>query len=357
MKRIFVTLILLFFIVSNTETAFAVEQENGVGQLYDCARKLHQAGAAYNIDHDLEFLTNDLFYILDGRAPELYIFTPYYAGKADLSAFIKKAVKAELDKTAQQVKDQSFLPYFTPCCQGSMSYNIGIPFVPEDPSQQKGYFYLTITDSSPGIYDEVYWVREENKMHVRRHEEPIIKGPPHDARNNGIVRFLPGSMQAMPDFTNYKPKQTENGITITSVTRQIDKGVEYHPLAIDEKLWDKKAQANFSTDGRNILLSYIRYGLHALPLIHKVGQNSDCWGHAGCDYTYNAEGVAREQKIHDEAINSCKVLADDLRVDIFSSIKPFSGDFPPDSGWSINPKYDRRSVLCLSSGLALPRRF
>lgn len=287
-----------------------VLKENEFSQLYDCTQKLHQVTKNPNIDYDLEFLAKDLFYILDRRTPEAYIFTPYYAGKADLSLFVTKAVKAELDKNAQQVKDQSFP--FTPCCQDGITYNIAIPYMPDEPLQEKGYFYLNITDSSPGMYDEVYWVREEKKMHIKRHGEPFMKTTTqHDARNTGIVRFLPGPMQTMPDFTNYKPKETKNGVTITSVTGQINKGVEYHPLVIEEKLWDKKAQGNFSADARNMLIAQIRDALPRLSPIHKIGQQSDCWGHAGCDYTYTAEEVAREQKSHDEAINSCRVVAED----------------------------------------------
>ena len=304
MKKLFTLLTILFLLSPNSSIAETANgQAHEFSQLYDCTRKLQKIGTASNIDHDLEFLAPDLFYILDSHAPELYLFTPDFAGKADLSVNIKAEIKETLD--ANQF--HSFP--FTPCCQGGFSYNIRIPHLS---LPQKGYYYIRINDPAPAMYDEVYWNGDEHKMHVKRHNEPYIKMGPHYAHSFGIPRFLPGKPQAMPDFTNYKPKEAENGITVTSVPGQEDKGIKYHPLTVENKLWDKTAQNNFSSEAKELLLADIRHRLSHLPKEHKVGQRSDCWGHAGCDYTYDKSYVAEEHTNLIDAVNTCKAVSDEL---------------------------------------------
>jgi hypothetical protein len=312
MKKIFAPLVILIFLTANSIAAQAGEQARDFTQLYGCIQKLQQAGASSKPDSDLAFLKNDLFYILEKRTSALYLFTPYFAGNADLAHNIAEEIKRTLD--ANKIDSNPFP--FTPCCQEGFSYNIRIPYSPEDLSEQKGYFYLTINDATPIMYDEVYWDKGAHKMRVVRHDTPFMKVGPHNVSVVGLSRFLAGAPQKMPDFTNYKPEQVENGITITSVSGQIDKGVEYQPLDVEDRLWDSNAQNNFTAEARDLLVSIIQYGLRNLPQGHKIGQKSDCWGHAGCDYTYSEEEVAQEQKTRMEAINSCKNAMDELHLEV-----------------------------------------
>ncbi len=200
---------------------------------------------------------------------------------------------------------------FTACCQGGFSYSIRIPYSPDDSSAPKGYFYMMISDPTPVMYDEVYY-GGDHQMHVKRHDTPLMKVGPYNARGVDMPRFLPGAAQAMPDFTDYKPKQVDNFWTSADAPK---KGIEYHPLVVEEKLWDRHAQNNFSPEAKALLLSDIRQRLRALLKGHKVGQQSDCWGHAGCDWTYSEKQVAGEQKLRSDALNACKPVMDEFHLD------------------------------------------
>ena len=243
--------------------------------LYECARALHRSNFGLN----LEFLKDDLFYFLDPRTPELYVFTPHFAGKADLARNIQLEIKRTLD--AQKVTEFGFP--FTPCCQSGFTYHVRLPY-------SQGYFYLTINDPTPVMYDDTYF-GADRKMHAVRHATPIMEVGPHDARILGTPRVL------------------------------ADKGVEYLPLSVEGKLWDKQARDNFSAEARDLLVSQIRDGLRTpLGPDHKVGQHSDCWGHAGCDYTYTEEQVAQERqariKTQRDIARSCKAVAGEFHLDL-----------------------------------------
>jgi hypothetical protein len=297
-KKLFLTVTVILIFYSNTCGAQTSKEKYEFSRLYDCIRKLHHANPAYNIDYDLEFLDTDLFYILDRQTPELYLFTPYFAGKADLSHNIKIAIKAELD--AHKISSHPFP--FAPCCQDGFSYNVRIPYFSDDPLKPKGYFYMMITDPTPVIYDEVYF-GDDHKMHVKRHGVPIMKVGPHNARGGGFPRFLPGAPQTMPDFTNYKPKQLENYWTRGEMGK--NNGVEYYPLDIEEKLWDKNAQDNFSPEAKKLLIADMALRIKTMPEL-KVGQRSSCWGHAGCDYTISKEEADANNKRCSDALDACK---------------------------------------------------
>jgi hypothetical protein len=136
---------------------------------------------------------------------------------------------------------------------------------------------MTIDDPTPVMYDETYFDKGDRKMHAVRHEEPFMKVGPHSARISGVPQ-----------------RATEA------------RSAEYSPLSVEGKLWDKKARDGFSAEAKELLLSKIRDGLHASqPPEHRVGQKSDCWGHAGCDYVYTAEEVGRE---HEARIKTGKDL-------------------------------------------------
>jgi hypothetical protein len=93
--------------------ASAPSERAEFSRLYDCARALHRAGRS----PDLGFLENDLFYVLDARTPELYLFTPDFAGKSDLARNIRSEVEKVLD--ANKLGSDPFP--FTPCCQQGFS--------------------------------------------------------------------------------------------------------------------------------------------------------------------------------------------------------------------------------------------
>jgi hypothetical protein len=279
-------------------------------RLYDCSRKSHEANPAYNADYDLEFLDTDLFYILDRHTPELYLFTPHFAGKVDLPHYMKIAIKAQLD--AHKISSSPFP--FTPCCQGGLSYHFRIPYFSDDPLKPKGYFYMTINDPTPLIYDEAYF-GDDHKMHVKRHDVPIIKVVSFNASVENIPRFLPGVPQSMPDFTDYKPKQVDN--FWTSTDWQKDKGVEYDPLDVEGKLWDKNAQHNFLPEAKRLLLADVALRIRTMPPELKEGDRSSCWGHLGCNYTISKEMAADSHKKRSDALDSCKAAADEFHLDIF----------------------------------------
>jgi hypothetical protein len=159
-------------------------------------------------------------------------------------------VKAALNEEEFSAEPKPGQP-FKPCCQSSLNYNIRIPYFSDDPSKPKGYFYITISDQSPGMYDEVYWDRADHKTKVIRHDKPFTKVA-HHAMIIAAPHYLPGAPQTMPDFTDSKQPP---------IAGQENKKVEYFPLAIEGKLWDKNATTTFSGEAEDKLLSNIRYGL------------------------------------------------------------------------------------------------
>ncbi|MGZ3745637.1 MAG: hypothetical protein ACXVBQ_17360, partial [Pseudobdellovibrionaceae bacterium] len=114
----------------------------------------------------LEFIADDLFYILDRHSPALYLFTPYFAGMADLS----------IDKEEQPIVSFS----------NNITYNLRIPYFPDNSEERKGYYYMTVTDSVQMIYEQLYY--QNGQRRVKRLDPPQIIGP-HDARSFGLVRF------------------------------------------------------------------------------------------------------------------------------------------------------------------------
>lgn len=280
-------------------------------QLYDCSKKLTSISAG-SIDYDLQFLEKDLLFILDRKNRELYIFTPYFAGKTDL----------EHDKSGKKINDDDAqIAANTISVTGSHEYNIRIPYLPDH--GERGFYYTTVNDSTSTIYNEIHYV---NGKPVATHfDPPKLEGWPsdpnikHDARANFLNRFIPGDAQLMPDFRNYKPKLETNGITVTSVTGQKDSGVEYHSLDIEDRLWDKKAP-QYSPAAINLLLANIETRIHNLPPEPKVGDSSGCPG-AGCDWQYTKEMVTAEHNMRMDVLNTCRSVADMYHLDIFSSAK------------------------------------
>jgi len=316
MKKICISLIIwVLLLVPNSAAAATDDRVRAFNQLYDCIHKLRQANPTFAMStiNDVGLLRNDLLYISDRHTPALYLYTPYFAGNADLSHIIEIEIKRTLD--AQKLSSNPFP--FTPCCQSGFSYHIRIPYFPNDNTQANGYFYLPITDSTARMYDEVYW-GADHKMHAIRHDKPYMEVGPADARINNIIHFRAGSPQKIPDFTGDKPEPANDRTITTSPDNHPNKGVEYNPLDVEEKLWDKNAQNNFSAEAKGILLTNIEDGLRTLPLPHKVGQRADCWGHAGCDYTFSEEEVAKEQSERAEVMNSCKYAESEFHLDIFT---------------------------------------
>jgi hypothetical protein len=288
--------------------------ERAFGRLYDCVWKAQQTDAfgllGYTPDYDLVVLEPELFYVLDARTPELYLFTPYFAGGANLQEIMKLRLKAELD--AHPLEPEHFP--VTLCC-GNLDYDVRVPYLPDDPSKPRGYYYLQFSDGTPMVRDELYY-GGDHRMHVRRLDESSVSSRPHEVRRFGLARFLPGEPQAKPDFKRHAPPRRPNSVTVLSVTGQKDDGVEYQPSSEERKLWDRTAKGNFSEAAERVLVSVLHRTLSSLPPIHQVGQKSDCWGHLGCDYVYDGETVAGEHEAREAAIRSCKA-ADEFQLGLF----------------------------------------
>jgi hypothetical protein len=240
--------------------------QEGFRRLYDCARKTnytyYEASFPFvpNRDYELRLLEPDFFYLLDARAPELYLYTPRSSIKADLPRIIKR--------------------------NGTSDYGVRVPYLSGETSKPKGYYYLQLRDGRGNV------------------------------SLAGIDRFLPGAPQSTPDFTNYTPPQQPNGVTLMSVTGQKDSGVEYYPSADEAHLWERSAGGHFSEDAERALVSLLHFMLSNLSPPHEVGQRSDCWGHLGCDYTYDEARVAAERRARSEALRSCK-SADESHLGLF----------------------------------------
>ncbi len=282
---------MLLFLVHNSLAA-VTDQEREMGQLYDCARKLNRVHPLSNSGHNVEFLADDLFYILETSAPVLYVYTPVFAGKSDLAQAKEKEKLPEWDGKFPYTL-QNF---------NSVRYDMRIPYLPADPGKTPGYYYVNIVDSIQIIHDESYY--EAGKMKIRRLNPPKIIGS-HNLHSSGLARFLPGKPKGMPDFTDWHPKRMENRVTITSVSGQADQGVRYTPLDVERKIWKKSLHGNFSPEAKKILIVVLSFALHHLPPEHKVGEGSGCEGHMGCDWTWNEEMVAQEHIARQDARDTC----------------------------------------------------
>lgn len=273
--------------------------------LYNCISKLESIGAKVPQGYELGILKQDLLYILDEDAPELYVYTPSYVGASQLSHDLKQAIRTKLEQ-----KPITANPFpFTPCCQHGVAVNIRIPYKQRGGKTPEGYFYMNLEDPTPMTYDEVYY-GADHKMHVKRHDQPMrldMTNTPHSMRVFGLVRYLKGAPQETPDFSNYKPKTAANAITVLSVEGQPKSGVTYNALETEQQIL-ASGTPHVSRKAVGLLHQMIAYGLQHLLPIHRVGQRADCWGHLGCDYTYTQEEVAAETKAQQEANNACSEL-------------------------------------------------
>jgi hypothetical protein len=300
-------LLVLALMPLGIKPARAEDLKHEYEQLYECSKKLYLISPVYNIDDDLKFLEPEMLYILDRKHRALYLYTPYFAGKTDL----------ERDNAGVKINDDdAHVPSGTLSTTGSHAFNIRIPYLPDDSAKISGYYYVTVSDTNTTVYREMAYVN--GKPHIKEYNPPRLAGDwPHDARISFLDRFLPGAPQKTPDFTNYKARQTPNGITVTSVAGQKDTLVEYHPLDIEDKLWDKNATDNYSPDARDLLIADMAMRIRALPPMHKVGEGSGCEGHMGCDWKYSEEMVEAEHKARADALDTCKAVADEFHLNIF----------------------------------------
>jgi hypothetical protein len=280
MKQTFLTLGALFLLAANSMAGPAAEQTREFARLYDCSRKLHRGNPAYNHDHEVEIIAEDLFYSVDKRTPALYLFTPCFAGKADLSG----------DKWKPKIPAwDGKLPYTLQNSDNTF-YHVRIPYFPDDPKKTKGYYYMTVTDSIKTIYDQPYY--ENGKTRIKRLDPPQIIGP-HNAGVNSPSKFLPGAPQKL-------------------------KGVEYLSLDIENKLWKKNAPDNYSRKAMDLVYADLASRIRNMPPEHKVGDGSGCPG-AGCNWTWSEAMVAAEHKTRQDALDTCKAVDDEFHLGLFSS--------------------------------------
>jgi len=267
--------------------------------LYACANGLQKAGySSQDPNYDLGSLKDDFLYILPRREPVLYVYTPYFAGKTDLAQ----------DKDGKSTEMPADIPDNLISGNGSHEYNVRLPYHSQAPDG--GYFYVPFSDYYTTQYHETHWDRDKKVMNVETLRPPKMLTP-HSIREYYLSRFLPGAPQDVPDFTHYKPEEVSNGVTVISVTGQKDNGITYHDLKGAQQWWDKAApEGNFSPEAEKLLVASLDAKLKHPPATHTAGQKADCWGHAGCDYTYSADYVAHEHEVQAAALDACHAAED-----------------------------------------------
>jgi len=281
MKKTFIPLGALLFLASNSLAGPITPEEHEFNRIYDCSRKLHQANPGYDNDHAVDIIAEDLFYSLDRRTLALYLFTPYFSGKADLLP----------DKEVRKIPEwDGKLPYTLQNSDNTF-YHVRIPYFPHNPGKIQGYYYMTVTDSITTIYDEAYYV--DGKTRIKRLNPPRIIGP-HNAGVNSPSKFFAGAPRKL-------------------------KGVEYRSLDIEENLWKANIPDRHSRDAMDMLIADMASRIRYLPPGHNVGDGSGCEGHAGCDWTWSKEMVAAEHKKRQDVLDTCKAVDDEFHLGLFSS--------------------------------------
>lgn len=231
--------------------------------LYICAKKVLNFNWSLDRPLDARLLEDDLFFILDGYKNELHIFTSYFAGKSNLV----------LDKDGKNIEIKK---------DGYPQYNIRIPYLSKEAGKTSGYYYMTIND--------------------------VPFGGHHDSRINMPARFLAGEGQIKPDFTNYKAK---GSIQILS---GYEEGVEYHPLDIEDKIWDKKS-SSFDEDSKLILIQVINSKIRNLGF--EIEQNMAATiggGRFGGAVPSRKELIEQNNKVYEDTIKACQDVAKELSI-------------------------------------------
>jgi len=173
-----------------------IERRGQIKALQPCAALLIRH-VPRGSNYSSRLMINDYFFTLDERKLELYLFSPFYAGKTN----IEKALNGQ-------------------------EYNIMIPYLPPDSPDKHGYYYLTAN------------------YHNKR-----IKVPP---------RFLPGPPQPIPDFS--KRHVTKEGITLLSIGSQgmYEKSMSnYHLLDNHQKIWNPDNLEDYDEKTLDIIVNQV----------------------------------------------------------------------------------------------------
>ena len=247
-------------------------------KIYECSSRIFGLTLSYAPPIDVRVLNKDLFFIFDGYKNELYIYSPYFAGKASL----------DLDKDGRKIQIMKDWPGYQGTHYTAPQYNVRIPYFSKDTSKQSGYYYLTINELTP----------------FQGHKDARINLPP---------RFLPGEAQLKPDFSRMEP--TKNGVTLLSAGGEnmfAASQIEFHPLDIEDKIWGEKATNNFDGNSMNILISQINEGIKGLDRsIQEMGVGMGM-GH------WDPQSMANQMKENinskNDAINVCRDIAKELSL-------------------------------------------
>lgn len=231
--------------------------------LFACGEKMSEVPLAFvsNEEFDVIPLASDEFSILEKTNNTLYLYTPFYAGVAQL----------EIDESGKPIslaKPDQWL-----------QYNIQIPHL-STKSPGKGVFYMTVND--------------------------LPYAGHHDSRVNYPPRFLPGDSQVHPDFSKVK---SAGSITITSYPIIPD---EFHPLTIADEIWSSHT---LSSEATTTLAMIIANSISDLYLrIHSCESSvgNGCPSSTQLDRRYSAILATCEaagQKMHNQSILSAIVAA------------------------------------------------
>jgi len=280
-----------------------------VTRLYDCSQKLSKIDYYAAFEHknyttasdfqpdpkslsayEASYLAHNLLYILDRYKRTLYIFTPYFAGKADLS-HDKKRQKIEVteryklpvlngvaydeDTPTYRIRIPYVPDYLGQISQGSSTGSWGVDISRMSP-EDAGYFYLTIRDMS-------------------------LSGGPLLSHIVLAAQFLPGSAQDVPDFSHGHGWGEHKN---------------YYSLNVEDRLWDKNAKTNFSSDAQDLLVSHIALRIKALRPLPNIGDTIQICPGAGCTGPYTSEAYEADHQVRQNAMDSCKSTADEFHLNL-----------------------------------------
>ena len=137
----------------------------------------------------------------------------------------------------------------------------------------------------------------------------------HDARINLPPRFLPSVAQIKPDFSKMEP--TKNGVTLLQADGQdlfAPSKVEFHPLDIEDKIWNQQSTNNFDENTKDILVSEIILKIKGL---RKAKENLSVgmgMGYRGGSMDYMDKEMKEFGKNQKDAINICQDVAKELSL-------------------------------------------
>ena len=139
--------------------------------------------------------------------------------------------------------------------------------------------------------------------------------------NGQNPRFLTGEAQETPDFS--KIAKVSNGITILSINGQdqfAKSTVKYYPLNIEKKIWEENAQNIDSPEINDLLISIITSRTNHMP--SQMTKKPMGAGHLGEGWIPSDEMIAYNNKLRQEAINSCSSVALKYNLELFPPKNP-----------------------------------